>query len=120
MDADHADDLSVLHGDEIDVFGVKFIDKPAIAWIVMLSNLSHEGAVIEAVDLLEFLGGFRAFEEVSAVLVHPRPPPTQLSGLPVPGAYNIWPRSCPHTRFQTSLRLRARRESSAKPKLLQE
>src|SRR5262249_61258909 len=82
VDTDHADDLPFAEGDKICVLGVVLIDESAVARIVVLGNLSDERAIVEAVDLLEFLAGFRAFEDVTAVLVHPRPPPTQLSGAP--------------------------------------
>src|SRR5262249_50753695 len=80
VDADHADDLTVLDGDEVDVLVVELVNEPAVTDVGILGQLADERAVVQRVDLLELVDGLGALENVPTDSQHPRRPPSRHYG----------------------------------------
>ena len=47
VQADHADDLTFVGGDEVDVLVVEFVDQPTVPGVGVLRNLTHERPVVQ-------------------------------------------------------------------------
>jgi hypothetical protein len=64
---------------------VKLVHQPARVRGGVLRNLFDERAIVEAMNLLEFVVRVRAFEKITANLQHGRRPVERLASKPWPG-----------------------------------
>ena len=70
VDAEHADDAVALEDDQVSVFLVELIDEKAGPVVDVLGDLTHEGPVVEPVNLLEFALVISPLEDVASHLQH--------------------------------------------------
>ena len=68
MDGDHPADLALAFGHKIPILVMELVDQSATTWIGMLRDLHDEGAVHQAMDLIDLVGGFRQLEMVATGL----------------------------------------------------
>src|SRR5262249_29233442 len=83
--ADHADHALVAEHDKVNVLMMELVNEDAGPRRLVLRAFIHEGAVIETMDLFEFLCRFRSFKKVRTDAQHPERPPNGARARPTRG-----------------------------------